>query len=170
MIEYAVVGSGIGGSSIAAYLDAKGHETVLFEKEPYFGGCSSTFIHKGFSYNTGATTLAGYQEGHIVKAMFDAIGYKPELIHTDPAIVIIQNGKITPRYRDLEAFLEVLDKNYPHPKNREFWSLVYDIGTKFYEMQGHYYSHNVKVEKNSFTDKLSTIVSKISALLESECI
>jgi phytoene dehydrogenase-like protein len=139
MIEYAVVGSGIGGSSIAAYLDAKGHETVLFEKEPYLGGCSSTFSHQGHAYNTGATTLAGYQDGHIVKAMFDAIGFTPELISTDPAIVIIQNGKTTPRYRNFEAFLSILEENYPHPKNRAFWTLIYELGTKFYEMQGHYY-------------------------------
>lgn len=141
MIEYAVVGSGIGGSGIAAYLDAKGYKTVLFEKEPYLGGCSSTFSHQGFSYNTGATTLAGYQEGHIVKSMFDAIGFTPEFIPTDPSIVIIQNSKITPRYSDLEKFLAVLDKNYPHPKNREFWTLVHDLGTQFYAMQGHYYSN-----------------------------
>ena len=120
MVEYAVVGSGIGGSSIAAYLNAKGHDTVLFEKEPYLGGCSSTFMHKGYAYNTGATTLAGYQEGHIVKKMFDDIGFKPELISTDPAIIIMQNGKVTPRYRDLEKFLEALEQNYPHPKNRLF--------------------------------------------------
>lgn len=125
---------------MAAYLDAKGHETVLFEKEPYLGGCSSTFMHKGYRYNTGATTLAGYQEDHIVKKMFDAIGFTPELISTDPSIVIIQNGKVTPRYRELEKFLEIVEQNYPHPKNRLFWSLVFDIGTAFYEMQGHYYS------------------------------
>ena len=147
MVEYAVVGSGIGGSSMAAYLDAKGHETVLFEKEPYLGGCSSTFMHKGFFYNTGATTLAGYQEGHIVKTMFDAIGFTPELVYSDPGIIIIQNGKTTPRYRDLEKFLEVLEENYPHKKHREFWTLVYDIGTHFYEMQGHYYSSTSKWKK-----------------------
>jgi len=147
MIEYAVVGSGIGGSSMAAYLDAKGHETVLFEKEPYLGGCSSTFRHKGYAYNTGATTLAGYQEGHNVKKMFDEIGFEPELISTDPAIVIIQNGKTTPRYRDLEKFLEVLEAHYPHPKNREFWTLVHDMGVKFYAMHGHYYTTSSKIKK-----------------------
>lgn len=147
MIEYAVIGSGIGGSSIASYLDAKGHDVVLFEKEPYLGGCSSTFKHKGYAYNTGATTLAGYQEGHIVKSMFDAIGFTPELISTDPGIVIIQNGKTTPRYRDLKKFLDVLEQNYPHLKNRKFWTLVYEIGTAFYEMQGHYYSTGSRVKK-----------------------
>lgn len=141
MKEFAVVGSGVGGSSIAAYLDAKGHDTVLFEKEPYLGGCSSTFSHAGYSYNTGATTLAGYQEGHIVKKTLDAIGCRPELISTDPAIVIIQNGKHTPRYRDLERFLDVIEQNYPHRKNREFWTLVQKIGTDFYAMDGHAYSN-----------------------------
>jgi len=147
MIEYAVVGSGVGGSAIAAYLDAKGHETVLFEKESYLGGCSSTFKHKGYSYNTGATTLAGYQNGHIVKTMFDAIGFTPELIATDPAIVIIQNGKITPRYRDLEAFLQVVESNYPHPKHRDFWTLVHTIGRAFYAIHGHYYANSSKWKK-----------------------
>lgn len=141
MIEYAVVGSGIGGSSIAAYLDAKGHETVLFEKEPYLGGCSSTFEHRGYAYNTGATTLAGYQEGHIVKSHFDEFGFTPDVIRTDPSIIIIQNGKTTPRFSDLERFLEALEENYPHSKNREFWTLVHDLGRKFYELHGHYYSN-----------------------------
>lgn len=159
MIEYAVVGSGIGGSSIAAYLDAKGHETVLFEKEPYLGGCSSTFRHKGYAYNTGATTLAGYQDGHIVKSIFDAIGFTPDLISTDPAIVIIQNGKTTPRYRELETFLTALEENYPHPKNRAFWTLIYDLGIKFYEIQGHYYSNR------SWWQKLVSLTSFLPILV-----
>ena len=141
MIEYAVVGSGIGGSSIASYLDAKGYKTVLFEKEPYLGGCSSTFEHGGFSYNTGATTLSGYQEGHLVKAHFDRLGVTPKLIPTNPAIVIVQNGKVTPRYSDFETFLDALEENYPHPKNREFWKLVYDLSDSFYTIHGYYYTN-----------------------------
>lgn len=147
MIDYAVVGSGIGGSSIAAYLDAQGYRTVLFEKEPYLGGCSSTFTHKGYKYNSGATTLAGYQDGHIVKTAFDAIGFKPKVISTDPAIVIVQNGKVTPRYRNLDAFLDVLNQNYPHPHNEKFWRLVYKINQSFFEQQGHYYSGRTGFKK-----------------------
>ena len=160
MIEYAVVGSGIGGSSIAAYLDAKGYETVLFEKEPYLGGCSSTFEHKGYLYNTGATTLAGYEEGHIVKSMFDKIGFTPELMVTEPSIVIIQNGKMTPRFSNLEDFLEVLEKNYPHPKNREFWTLVYRLGKEFYALHGHYYSNR------SLWSKLISLTSFLPLLVK----
>lgn len=147
MKDFAVVGSGVGGSSIAAYLDHIGYDTVLFEKEPYLGGCSSTFKHKGFSYNTGATTLAGYEEGQVVKEMFDAIGFVPDVIPTDPAIVIIQNNKFTPRYRDLDRFVDVLEHHYPHPKNREFWSLIHTIGKEFYAMNGHYYANHSAISK-----------------------
>jgi len=160
MFEYAVVGSGVGGSSIAALLNAKGHSVALFEKEPYLGGCSSTFIHKGYSYNTGATTLAGYEDGFIVKEIFDEIGFKPNLIVTDPSIVIIQNGKTTPRYKDFEQFLKVLQENYPHDKNRDFWQLIYDINVNFYKMNGHYYSN-----KNLFS-KVKSLLSFASLFIK----
>ncbi len=148
MKDFAVVGSGVGGSSIAAYLDSKGYDTVLFEKEPYLGGCSSTFKHKGYAYNTGATTLAGYQEGHLVKEMFDSLGFTPDIVPTDPAIVIIQGNKTVPRHRDLDTFLEAVQRHYPHPKNKEFWGLVHTIGNEFYTMNGHYYSNTSVLSKS----------------------
>ncbi|OIP55749.1 MAG: phytoene dehydrogenase [Helicobacteraceae bacterium CG2_30_36_10] len=141
MKDFAVVGSGIGGSSIAALLDAKGYNVALFEKASSLGGCSSSFSHKGYTYNTGATTLAGYEDGYIVKEIFDAIGFVPEVIKTDPSIVVIQNSKITPRYRDFERFFETLNANYPHAKNREFWELVYGLNKEFYKYSGHYYTN-----------------------------
>ncbi len=141
MFDYAVVGSGIGGSSIAALLQSKGYNVALFEKEPYLGGCSSTFMHKGHLYNTGATTFSGYDEHHVVKTILDEIGFKPDLIETDPSIVILQNGKTTPRYRDFHTFLKVLNKNYPHTKNIAFWELIYEINQTFHTYQNYYYSN-----------------------------
>lgn len=139
MHEFAVIGSGIGGSAIAAALHHAGHETVLFEKEPYLGGCASTFTHGGHRYNSGATTFAGYQEGHGVKTLFDAVDYTPELIESDPAIVIIQGEKQTPRYRDPDKFIAALQADYPHDKNRDFWHLIYEINQAFYAFSGHHY-------------------------------
>jgi phytoene dehydrogenase-like protein len=147
MKDFAVVGSGVGGSSIAALLSAKGYDVALFEKESYLGGCSSSFEHKGYTYNTGATTLAGYEDGYIVKEIFDVIGFIPEVIKTDPSIVIIQNKKTTPRYKDFEKFFEVVEKNYPHQKNRAFWSLIYQLNEDFYKESGHYYANSHVFEK-----------------------
>lgn len=153
MLEYAVVGSGVGGSSIAALLNAKGYDVALFEKEPYLGGCSSTFTHKGHKYNTGATTLAGYEDGHTVKEVFDTIGVKPNLIETDPSIVIMQNQKITPRYKNFEQFFKIVNLNYPHQNNESFWKLIYDINKDFFTMKDYYYTNasNFKKIKSLFS-------------------
>ena len=155
MKDYAVVGSGVGGSSIAALLNAKGYDVALFEKDSNLGGSSSSFKHRGYSYNTGATTLAGYEEGYVVKEIFDAMGFTPEVIETDPSIVVIQNAKITPRHKDFERFFETLNRNYPHAKNREFWKLVYDLNKEFYKYDGYYYSNaNVFAKIKSLTSFL----------------
>ncbi|MDY0117139.1 MAG: NAD(P)-binding protein [Sulfurimonadaceae bacterium] len=153
MFDFAVVGSGVGGSSIAAYLHAKNHKVILFEKEPYLGGCSSTFIHKLQRYNTGATTFALYQEKGVVKELFDSFGFIPSLVKSDPSIVVIQGDKTTPRVKDFESFLEVIEQNYPHPKNREFWTLIYQLGNAFYDCRGHYY------ETSSWVKKIKSLFS-----------
>ncbi len=153
MHDFAVVGSGIGGSAIAALLDARGHDVALIEKEPSLGGCSSSFEHKGRRYNTGATTFAGYEAGKSVKALFDAAGTAPQLIPTDPALVVIQNGKSVARYRDLDRFLDEIERVHPHAKNQAFWRLVYDINVQFYAMDGYRYS------AHSLLDKCTSLAS-----------
>lgn len=158
MYDYAVVGSGIGGSTIAAYLHAKDNKVILFEKESYLGGCSSTFTHKLQRYNTGATTFAHYQDKGIVKELFDSFDFVPELVKSDPSIVVIQGDKITPRVKDFENFLDILNTNYPHPKNRQFWSLVYDISYSFYDYKEHYY------QTNSLGKKIKSLLSFLPLL------
>jgi phytoene dehydrogenase-like protein len=155
MKDFAVVGSGVGGSSIAAILQAKGYDVALFEKESYLGGCSSSFTHRGYLYNTGATTLSGYEDGYIIKDLFDAIGFRPDVIEVDPSIVILHNGKTTPRYKNFERFFEVVNHNYPHEKNRAFWELIQSLNQDFYQYSGHYYSN-----KNIFS-KIRSLMSFI---------
>jgi phytoene dehydrogenase-like protein len=147
MKEYAIVGSGIGGSAAAALLTHKGHDTLLLEKEPYLGGCSSTFTHGGYRYNTGATTFAGYEEGHRVKELFDTLGRTPRLIETDPTLVVLQNDREIFRYRDIDRFLPEVDGIFPHPKNEAFWLLVHEINKSFYTMNEHYYSDRSLLRK-----------------------
>ncbi len=65
----------LGGSLIGAL---NKHKTVaLFEKDKNLGGCASTFKKSGNLYNAGATTLVGYEDGHILKKHFDTIGGYP---------------------------------------------------------------------------------------------
>lgn len=151
--DYAVVGGGIGGCSVAALLNEEGKRVVLIEKEKTLGGCASTFKHGENYYNAGATTISGFHENGIVRNVFERIGVKPELISSDPAICIIQGNKTCSRYRDLERFIGEIETFYPHSKHRDFWTLVERIGKEFYAMEGHYYSNA------SFLKKVRSLVS-----------
>ncbi|MFT7860301.1 MAG: FAD-dependent oxidoreductase [Sulfurimonas sp.] len=152
MFDFAVVGSGIGGSSIAALLSKKGYRVVMFEKDSNLGGCSGTFHHKGFLYSTGATTLAGYEEGHVVKEIFDQIGITPALTEEEVGMCVLHNGKITKRYRELDRFVSEVDKNYPHKKNEQFWKLVFEINREFHKVKNYRYSN-----KNLFAKYFSLL-------------
>lgn len=158
--DFIVVGGGIGGCSIAALLNAKGYDVLLLEKEPTLGGCASTFVHSGYRYNTGATTLSGYHQEGIVRGLFESIGVTPNLLTTDPSITIIQGDKICRRYRDVEKFITEVESLYPHPKNGEFWRLIHQIGESFYAMEGHYYSNK------SLFSKIRSLLSFFPMLRE----
>lgn len=160
MREFAIIGGGIGGCSAAALLNHAKKDVVLFEKEPYLGGCASTFAHRGYRYNAGATTISGNSEGRVLKKLFDHIGATVDLIETDPAIIIIQKDRIIPRYRNKEKFLEALQRAYPHPKHAEFWELIHTIATEFYGYEGYYYSNG------SFLKKLSSLCSFTPVLMK----
>lgn len=160
MKEFAIIGGGIGGCSTAALLHARGKEVVLLEKEPYLGGCASTFSHRGFRYNSGATTLCGYGEGRVVRKLFDQVGLKPLLIETDPSIVVVHNGKTTPRYRDIDRFIDVLDQNYPHPKHAEFWNLILTLSREFYTVEGYHYSNKNALAKLKSLMSFSPLIQK----------
>ncbi|MBE0499125.1 MAG: NAD(P)-binding protein [Campylobacterales bacterium] len=147
MKEFAIIGGGIGGCATAALLNVQGHNVVLLEKEPYLGGCASTFSHRTHRYNTGATTISGCHEDGVVKALFDKVGVRPRLIPTDPGIVIIQGRKQIARYSEIEHFLSELQQAHPHPGHSEFWHLVQSICEAFYTMQMPYYSNASVLKK-----------------------
>ena len=137
MRELAVIGTGIGGSLISALNANK--NPLVFEKDFNLGGCASTFTRGGFSYNTGATTLAGYEDNHIIKNMFDTISLKPKIIPSDVAIEVNINNKKISRTTNFDEFLDQINENFPNQNNENFWKTIYDIHQKFWKLKNIYY-------------------------------
>ena len=48
-----VIGSGIGGLSVAAILAKTGKKVLVLEQHDQAGGCCHTFIDKGFEFDVG---------------------------------------------------------------------------------------------------------------------
>jgi len=140
-LDLAVIGSGIGGSLTAALSSAYTNKNIaLFEKDTNLGGCASTFKRYGNLYNTGATTLVGYEEGHILKKQFDTIGFIPDILKNDIAIRVVQNGKILDRVKNLDRFIYEINKVYPNNNNHIFWKKIKDLDAKFWQLKKIYYA------------------------------
>ena len=146
MAKVAIVGGGIGGCCAGVAL-SKDHQVTLFEKDSALGGCSGTFYKNGHYYNTGATTFAGYDEGNIVWNFFSKHSIEfPKKRLSHALCVMIGDQKIY-RYEDFESFFEEINKAFPNPANKDFWSLIYTINKKFYTFQNYYYSEQTLFHK-----------------------
>ena len=60
-----VVGGGIGGLTAGALLARRGYSVVIFDQALVPGGCASTFQRRGFTFDVGATQVAGLEPGGI---------------------------------------------------------------------------------------------------------
>ena len=56
-----VVGAGVGGLTTAAILSDAGYDVTVLEAQTYPGGSASTFFHKGYRFESGATVAGGFQ-------------------------------------------------------------------------------------------------------------
>lgn len=137
-IDIAIVGSGIGGAMIAAL--NKNKDIVVFEKDHNLGGCASTFKRFGHFFNTGATTFVGYEDGHIIKNIFDKVSLKPDILQSKIAIRNIQGNKKVDRVQNFEEFLSQLDSVYYHKNNRTFWTKIKEIDEKFWKLKHIYFA------------------------------
>ncbi|WP_417325481.1 phytoene desaturase family protein [Halarcobacter sp.] len=149
--DLAIIGSGMGGSMIASLNKQK--DVIVFEKDTNLGGCASTFKRFGNYYNSGATTLVGYEENHPLKKIFDKANVNLDLKKSDIAIRVLQNGKTIDRVKDFGKFLSNIEKAYPNKNNRIFWQTIKELDEKFWKLKNVYYS------KYSLSSYVKTIKS-----------
>lgn len=65
-----VIGAGIAGLTAAALLTQKDYQVTVYEQAIAVGGCASTFKRRGFTFDVGATQVAGLEPGTFTNAFF----------------------------------------------------------------------------------------------------
>lgn len=84
-----IIGAGVGGLTTAAVLSKAGLDVTVLESQVYPGGCASTFFHKGYRFDAGATLAAGFYPGGPMELLAKAAGISYWPVHLDlPAMVV----------------------------------------------------------------------------------
>jgi C-3',4' desaturase CrtD len=123
-----VIGAGIGGLSAAALLAHKGYSVLILDQAIAPGGCASTFKRQGFTFDVGATQIAGLEPGGIHHRIFSELDIPiPEATTCDPACVVYLPGEIEPIavWHNPERWK--LERQRQFPGSEPFWQLLADL-------------------------------------------
>lgn len=132
-----VIGAGIGGLTAAALLARRGYGVKVFDQAGVAGGCASTFRRRGFTFDVGATQVAGLEPGGIHHQIFAELDLPlPEATPCDPACAVFLPGETEPIrvWRDPVAWRAERQRQFPG--SEPFWQLMQRLFQPSWRFQG----------------------------------
>jgi len=121
----AVIGGGIGGLTAGALLARRGYRVTIFDQALKPGGCASTFQRRGFTFEVGATQVAGLEPGGIHHRIFRELAVEiPEATPCDPACAVYLPGESEPinLWRNRQRWQAERQRQFPG--SEPFWQLL----------------------------------------------
>jgi len=126
--KVAVIGAGIGGLTAAALLAHRGYSVLVVDQAIVPGGCASTFQRRGFTFDVGATQVAGLEPGGIHHRIFTELNIPlPAATPCDPACAVFLPGETEPInvWRDPQRWQA--ERQQQFPGTEPFWQLLGDL-------------------------------------------
>ncbi len=131
-----VIGAGIGGLTAGALLAKRGYEVTIFDRAIVPGGCASTFKRQGFTFDVGATQVAGLEPGGIHHRIFSELEIElPPATPCDPACAVFLPGETTPInvWRDPARWQ--IERQQQFPESEPFWQFLQQLFQASWEFQ-----------------------------------
>ncbi|WP_267384108.1 C-3',4' desaturase CrtD [Cyanobacterium sp. uoEpiScrs1] len=132
-----VIGAGIGGLTAGALLARRGYDVTIYEQARVPGGCASTFKRQGFSFDVGATQVAGLEPGGVHQRVFAELGINlPTATPCDPACAVFLPHETEPIqvWRDSKRWQ--LERQRQFPGSEPFWQLMAELFRASWNFQG----------------------------------
>ncbi len=132
-----VIGAGIGGLTAGALLAKRGYRVKIFDRAIVPGGCASTFKRRGFTFDVGATQVAGLEPGGIHYRIFKELQIElPGATECDPACAVFLPGESEPIniWRDADKWQAERQKQFPG--SEPFWQLLNRLFKASWKFQG----------------------------------
>ncbi len=120
-----VVGGGIGGLTAGALLARRGYRVQVFDQAIVAGGCASTFQRRGFTFDVGATQVAGLEPGGIHDRIFAELGVEaPAATPCDPSCAVFLPGESEPISVWCDPAKWAEERRRQFPGSDRFWQLL----------------------------------------------
>lgn len=132
-----IIGAGIGGLTAAALLARRGYEVLVLDQAWVPGGCASTFQRRGFTFDVGATQVAGLEPGGIHHQIFEELEISlPAATPCDPACAVYLPDEAEPIsvWRDPQAWQTERQRQFPN--SEPFWQLLSTLFQASWRFQG----------------------------------
>lgn len=130
------IGAGIGGLTAAALLAHRGYEVLVFEQALVPGGCASTFKRRGFTFDVGATQVAGLEPGGIHDRIFTELGIDiPAATYCDPACAVYLPEESEPINIWRDRTLWQAERQKQFPDSEPFWQFFQDLFDRSWRFQ-----------------------------------
>ncbi len=132
-----VIGAGIGGLTAGALLAKRGYGVKIYDQAIVPGGCASTFKRRDFTFDVGATQVAGLEPGGIHQRIFQELGIDlPESRPCDPACAVFLPGETEPIsvWRNVEQWKTERSRQFPG--SEPFWNLLTKLFEASWDFQG----------------------------------
>ena len=132
-----VIGAGIGGLTASALLAKRGYQVKIFDQAIVPGGCASTFKRRGFTFDVGATQVAGLESGGIHHRIFEELAIElPTASYCDPACAVFLPGESEPInvWRDAQKWQKERQRQFPG--SEPFWNLLNRLFKASWRFQG----------------------------------
>ncbi|MEX2478790.1 MAG: NAD(P)/FAD-dependent oxidoreductase [Gracilimonas sp.] len=123
-----IAGSGMGGMSAGAMLANDGYKVLILEKAHAPGGCSSSYFRKGYVFESGATTLIGFDENQPLWKLEQETGIQIPREEITPSMSVWIDGEQLTRYKDREQWIEECARVFGNESaQRAFWEEAFRV-------------------------------------------
>jgi len=132
-----VVGGGIAGLTGAALLAKEGYKVTLVEAHSQLGGCAGTFKRGSYTFDVGATQVAGLERGGIHHRLFNYLDIPlPDAKILDPGCAVLLGDGSRPINLWHDPLRWQKERQEQFPGSDIFWSLcskIHESNWKFVE-------------------------------------
>ncbi|GBF48586.1 putative C-3',4' desaturase CrtD [Leptospira ryugenii] len=146
-----VVGGGLGGLAFASRYAKEGNRVLVLEKGIHPGGCASSFDRAGFRFESGATTVVGWEEGLPLAQLERDLGIQFPRIPLSPSMVVLWKDKELIRYPEREKWQKEIARVFGKSKRMEwFWRFLFFLSDGLWSISGRYLHFPIANGKDIF--------------------